>query len=381
MRTRISDDLLWLPWAVCEYVEKTGDETLLVQEAPWLAAAPLEENEHTRYEALHRSGRSGTVLDHCLRALECVLLRGTGAHGLLLLLDGDWNDGMDRAGREGRGESVWLTWFGAHTAHRMADLLTALQSRRGEKLRRAAVRLGQAAESAFNGAWYLRGYHDDGSPIGAPDSEACRIDAIAQSFAAWVPEAEPDHVRVALENAYEALYDGAGTPVRLFTPPYRAQKPDPGYLRSYGPGFRENGGQYTHGAIWLAMALLRTGQTDRGAELLRAVLPASFDPERYEAEPYVLSADVYAGDEEGRAGWSWYTGAAGWYLRVALEELLGLKLRGGQLYVEPRLPSGWKGCTVVWQDGAGEAHTIALRPDAVTVNGETYDGTGIGRMR
>ena len=381
VRTRISDDLVWLPWAVCEYVEKTGDLQLLAQECAYLEAAPLADDERTRYDVLRPGDHSGTVLEHALHALECVLARGTGAHGLLLLLDGDWNDGLDRAGREGRGESVWLTWFFAHTAHRMAALLTRLESRRGEALHRAASLLGQAAERAWDGAWYLRGYDDDGSPIGSHASAACRIDSIAQSFAALAPEADPAHLETALRSAMDALYDGAGTPVRLFTPPYRAQRPDPGYLRSYGPGFRENGGQYTHGAVWLAMAMLRTGHAAEGAQLLRAVLPDAFDPERYEAEPYVLSADVYAGDEAGRAGWSWYTGAAGWYLRVTLEDLLGLRLRAGQLFIEPNLPPDWAQAAVRWRDGAGSEHTILLSPAGVTVDGNPYTGGPVGSLR
>ena len=381
VRTRISDDLLWLPWAVCEYVEKTGDLALLAQEAPYLSAEKLAPHERSRYDVLRTGGRSGTVLEHCLRAAEQVLRRGTGAHGLLLLLDGDWNDGMDRAGRGGQGESVWLSWFFSHTVHRLAELLTQLQSRKGAALHQAAEQIGRAAENAWDGSWYRRGYYDDGTPIGAAESEACRIDSIAQSFAALAPEADPQHVRLALDSAVQALTDGIGAPVRLFTPPYRAQRPDPGYLRSYGPGFRENGGQYTHGAVWLAMALLRTNQPDRGAALLRALLPDAFDAQRYEAEPYVLAADVYAGDAEGCAGWSWYTGAAGWYLRTALEELLGLHLCSGQLYLQPRLPSDWRSCTVRWQDAAGKAHTIVLGHDAVTVDGKPYDGAPIGVPR
>ncbi len=375
VRTRISDDLLWLPWALAEYVEKTGDASFCTERTPWLSAPPLAEQERERYAPLSPTRETGSVLEHALRALQCVWQRGRGDHGLLKIGAGDWNDGLDRVG----GESVWLSFFFSHTAHRFADLLDTLGVEGGAALREAARAVGEAAEAAWDGAWYRRGYFADGTPLGSAENADCRIDAIAQSWAALCPETDPVHRKTALESAVKYLYDAEHQLVKLLDPPFRAARPDPGYIRSYGPGFRENGGQYTHGAVWLAMALLRSGAAENGWRLLRTLLPARHDPSRYEGEPFVLAADVYAGDAADTAGWTWYTGAAGWYLRVCAEELFGLRLRGGRLYLDrPCLPPELADASVCWRDGAGTLHAIS--PGRSTVDGRPYDGGAIGQL-
>ena len=375
VRTRISDDLLWLPWALVEYVEKTGDVSLCTERTAWLSAPELSDNERERYAPLSPTRETGSVLEHAVRALQCVWRRGRGDHGLLKIGTGDWNDGFDRV----EGESVWLSFFFSHTAHRFADLLDSLGVEGGAALREAARTVGEAAEAAWDGAWYRRGYFADGTPLGGAENADCQIDAIAQSWAVLCPETNPAHRKTALMSAVERLFDAERSLVKLLDPPFRAARPNPGYVRSYGPGYRENGGQYTHGAVWLAMALLREGAAEEGWQMLRALLPASHDPARYEAEPFVLAADVYAGDASETAGWTWYTGAAGWYLRVAAEELFGLHLRGGSLFLDrPCLPEELKNAAVCWRGGDGTIHTIC--PALGTVDGKPYDGGAIGNL-
>lgn len=321
VRTRCSDDLLWLPYTVCEYFEHTADRTLLTQPVPYLTSPPLPQGAHDRYETAVLTRERGSVYEHCRRATDLVLDRGTGEHGLLLMGSGDWNDGMNLVGDKGRGESVWLTWFCAHVLERFSVLCreTGDGALAGHYLDKAAA-LVEAAAAAWDGEWFLRGYYDDGVTLGSSHDEECRIDAIAQSFSALFPgKVPPERVRTALENARKLLCDPEHRLIKVLTPPFTgAGHREPGYIKGYLPGVRENGGQYTHAAIWLAMGFMQAGDTETCKELLQLLLPETHDPDIYKAEPYALAADVYSHPQHiGRGGWSLYTGAASWFYRIA----------------------------------------------------------------
>lgn len=367
VRTRCSDDLLWLPWAVCEYVEKTGDLDLCAEQLPYLASPILAAEERDRYESAAVSDIRENVLRHCIRALRLVMSRGCGGHGLLRIGSGDWNDGFDAVG----GESQWLSWFFLHVAGRFSALCDRL-GQEHEALDRFSDQLAQAADRAWDGDWYLRGYYADGAPLGGHGNAECRIDSIAQSWAVLSGRADPEKANRGMTAAVELLFDRTNRLVKLFDPPFSGRE-QPGYISCYGPGFRENGGQYTHAALWLVMALLRLDRREEAREILSALLPAGKEISDYLCEPFVIAADVYAAPgHEGEGGWSWYTGSAGWLWRIVTEELLGLKLRDGLLYIEPRLPADWPGCTIRYF-----GHDIAICGDRVRVDGAAYHGQGI----
>ena len=359
VRTRISDDLLWLPWVLCRYCTVTGDWSVLEEEVPYLTAKPLEPGEKDRYEVPQVSEKRENLYRHGLAAILCALGRGTGSRGLARMGGGDWNDGMDKV----EGESVWLTWFLAAVLQDFAVLCRRMdEEARADDLLRQADALIQAAQSTWDGGWYRRGYYEDGTPLGSAESSQCQIDSIAQSFALFPKGTDRKRADQAVSAALDRLFDREAGVVRLFDPAFDGQgEKDPGYIKGYPAGVRENGGQYTHASVWLAMACFRLDRRLDGWAILKALLPEGHRTDIYRAEPYVIAADVsYAPGRVGRAGWSWYTGAAGWYWQVAVQELLGLRVTENRLAVEPNLPPDWPGYEVKWKLPKGTL-TITVR--------------------
>jgi len=367
VRTHCSDDYLWLPLATCRYVLRTGDSGVLDEPIHFLEGRPVNQEEDSYYDLPGRSAKAASLYEHCVRAILKGLARGE--HGLPLIGSGDWNDGMNMVGKQGTGESVWLGFF-------LYDVLmqfTKIAGLRGdlsfaERCQREAADVRQNIEQhGWDGAWYLRAYFDDGSPLGSASNPECQIDSIAQSWSVLSGAGDATRARMAMDAVDRRLVRRDHALIQLLDPPFDKSNLNPGYIKGYVPGVRENGGQYTHAAIWAAMAFAALGDSRRAWELLAMINPVNHarSPEgtaTYKVEPYVVAADVYAvSPHTGRGGWTWYTGSAGWMYRLIVESLLGLRLEVDKLRIAPCLPADWQGFTLHYRYRETVYHITVLQ--------------------
>jgi len=386
IRTKFSDDLLWLPFVTADYIRHTGDFDILEEKTPFLEQEPLKADEDERYAIPKVSNDIATVYEHCVRAIDHSLM--FGQHGLPLIGTGDWNDGFSAIGREGKGESVWLGWF----------LLTTLKyfipvcKKKGDysrvqKYEEIIEKLTNNIEKyAWDGSWYRRAYYDDGTPLGSITNSECQIDSIAQSWAAISGFGKKSRISDAMLALERYLWDKDETILKLFTPPFNKTEKNPGYIKSYTPGVRENGGQYTHAAIWAVLALTKLKDGEKAVELFNMLNPINHartntEVLKYKVEPYVMVADIYSiFPNVGRGGWTWYTGASGWMYQVALEGILGFDLKGDELIINPCVPQNWTDYSVNYKFGTSEYNIIVefnpstpLAPKIIVDNTEQKD--------
>ncbi|HMR85036.1 MAG TPA: cyclic beta 1-2 glucan synthetase, partial [Niabella sp.] len=349
VRTTCSDDYLWLPYVTARYIEATADKAVLDEYVSYIEGRPLRPDEESYYDLPVFLNDWESIYNHCKRAINFGLK--FGEHGLPLIGSGDWNDGMDKVGAHGKGESVWLGFFLYDVLRKFAVIAEGYGDKEFHiKCISEAEKLKENInENAWDGEWYRRAYFDDGTPLGSSENEECRIDSISQSWSVISGAGEPERIKKAMASLNEHLIDRENGIIKLLTPAFDKSDLYPGYIKGYVPGVRENGGQYTHAAIWTMMAFAMTKDKERVWELFSMVNPVnhainSNEMQKYKAEPYVMAADVYGvAPHEGRGGWTWYTGSAGWTYQLALEHILGLQRKGNELHIDPCIPDSWPG--------------------------------------
>ncbi|MCX6904815.1 MAG: cyclic beta 1-2 glucan synthetase, partial [Verrucomicrobia bacterium] len=390
VRTHFSDDYLWLPYATCRYVACVADTGVLEEKVPFLEARPVKPEEDSYYDLPNRSEEPATLYQHCVRALEHGL--NFGAHGLPLIGCGDWNDGMNLVGKEGKGESVWLAFFLYEVLTRFAELARARNDLAfAERCLTQASQLRQNIEKhAWDGQWYLRAWFDSGEPLGSHTNPECQIDSVPQTWSVLSGAGDPQRSLQAMQAVEERLIRPEAGLIQVLDPPFDHSHLNPGYIKGYIPGVRENGGQYTHAAIWTAMAFAQLGENEKAWKLFALLNPIHHGATptqiaTYKVEPYVVAADVYAvAPHQGRGGWTWYTGSAGWMYRLLLETLLGLNLEGDQLRLTPRLPQAWTTFKIHYRYRQTLYHLTITRlsedppgPDQLSLDGQALAGKTI----